>query len=172
MAEEAIRVSEQYYILATSARIDDRTRVLKHGDTFAVFDRFGDVDAFGPAARGLYHQDTRLLSRLALRIEGQRPLMLDSSIKDDNVLFTVDLMNADVWRSNEVVIPRGGLHLERSKVLWQATCFERVRAVNYSRSSIDVAFSVQFGADFADLFEVRGTPRPRHGRLLPPRHNA
>src|SRR5204863_4649693 len=33
-------------------------------------------------------------------------------------------------------------------------------------------FSVQFGADFADLFEVRGTPRARRGRLLPPRSNA
>jgi len=171
-ADEAIRVSDQYYILATSARIDDRTRVLKHGDTFAVFDRFGDIDAFGPAARGLYHQDTRFLSRFALRMEGQRPLMLDSSIKDDNVVFTVDLMNADAWHSKEVVVPRGSVHLQRSKVLWQGTCFERVRAVNYAQSAIDVAFSVQFGADFADLFEVRGTPRPRRGRLLPPRHNA
>ena len=169
MAEEAIRVSEQYYILATSARIDDRTRVLKHGDTFAVFDRFGDIDVFGPAARGLYHQDTRFLSRFALRMEAQRPLLLDSSIKDDNVLFTVDLMNADVWRENEVVVPRGSVHVQRSKVLWEATCFERVSAVNYAQAPIEVAFSVQFGADFADLFEVRGTPRERRGRVLPPR---
>jgi glycogen debranching enzyme len=169
MAEEAIRVSDQYYILATSARIDDRTRVLKHGDTFAVFDRFGDIDAFGPAARGLYHEDTRFLSRFALRMEGQRPLMLDSSIKDDNVLFTVDLMNADLWRGNEVVIPRGSVHVQRCKVLWQATCFERVTAVNYAQAPIDISFSVQFGADFADLFEVRGTPRQRRGRVLPPR---
>jgi glycogen debranching enzyme len=169
MAEEAIRVSEQYYILATSARIDDRTRVLKHGDTFAVFDRFGDIDAFGPAARGLYHEDTRFLSRFALRLEGQRPLLLDSSIKDDNVLFTVDLMNPDVWRADEVVIPRGSVHVQRSKVLWQATCFERVSAVNYAQAPVDITFSVQFGADFCDLFEVRGTPRQKRGRVLAPR---
>ena len=169
MTEEAIRVSDQYYILAASARIDDRTRVLKHGDTFAVFDRFGDIDAFGPAARGLYHQDTRFLSRFALRMNGQRPLMLDSSMKDDNVLFTVDLMNADMGHPDEVVIPRGTVHVQRSKVLWQATCFERVSAVNYAQSPVELSFSVQFGADFADLFEVRGTPRQHRGRLLPPR---
>src|SRR5690606_1385107 len=63
MNEEAIRVSDQFYILAKSARIDDRTRVLKHGDTFAVFDRFGDIDPFGPAELGIYHGDTRYLSR-------------------------------------------------------------------------------------------------------------
>src|SRR2546426_7513848 len=40
---DIIRLQDQFYILATSSRIDDRTRVLKHGDTFAVFDRFGDM---------------------------------------------------------------------------------------------------------------------------------
>ena len=30
MAEEIIRVNDAYYILATSTRVDDRRRVLKH----------------------------------------------------------------------------------------------------------------------------------------------
>ena len=40
---EIIRLENQLYILATSSRVDDRTRVLKHGETFAVFDRFGGM---------------------------------------------------------------------------------------------------------------------------------
>jgi glycogen debranching enzyme len=68
-----------------------------------------------------------------------------------------------------VVIPRGALHLRRSKVIWQSTCFERLVAHNYTQRAVDVSFSVEFGADFADLFEVRGMPRVRRGRLLPPR---
>ena len=43
MTEEVVRVSDTFYILSTSARIDDRTQVLKQGDTFAIFDRFGDI---------------------------------------------------------------------------------------------------------------------------------
>ena len=35
---EIIQLNESYYILATSSRVDDRTRALKKGDTFAVFD--------------------------------------------------------------------------------------------------------------------------------------
>src|SRR5262249_17236401 len=31
---------------------------------------------------------------------------------------------------------------------------------------IQASFSLYFGADFADIFEVRGTRRPRRGRLL------
>ena len=46
------------------ARIDDRTRVLKHSDTFAVFDRFGEIDAFNRSQFGVFHEDTRFLSRL------------------------------------------------------------------------------------------------------------
>ena len=41
--DELIRVEHRFYILATSARVDDRTRVLKDGDTFAVLDRYGNI---------------------------------------------------------------------------------------------------------------------------------
>ncbi len=53
MANEVIRIHDQFYILSTSGRIDDRTRVLKHGDMFAVFDRFGDIERFGSSELGL-----------------------------------------------------------------------------------------------------------------------
>ena len=46
------QLHEQFYILATSSRADDRTRVLKHGDTFAVFDRFGDIQPVGLGRAG------------------------------------------------------------------------------------------------------------------------
>ena len=41
--DEIIQVQDQYYIMASSARLNDRVRVLKHGDTFAVFDAKGDI---------------------------------------------------------------------------------------------------------------------------------
>ena len=40
--EDVIEVDNQYYVRAQSSLTDDRTRVLLNGDTFAVFDRFGD----------------------------------------------------------------------------------------------------------------------------------
>jgi hypothetical protein len=44
---DVIEVDNQYYILAKSSMADDRTRVLKHGDAFAVFDRYA---TFSPSA--------------------------------------------------------------------------------------------------------------------------
>ena len=59
MAEDVVRIEDGFYILSTSSRVDDRTCVLKHGDAFAIFDRYGDIEEFGTGALGLYHHDTR-----------------------------------------------------------------------------------------------------------------
>jgi hypothetical protein len=50
--EDVIRVKDQFYVLATSPFADDRTRVLKYGDTFAVLNRFGDIRSAGPGEQG------------------------------------------------------------------------------------------------------------------------
>ncbi len=168
MADDVLRLQDDFYILSTSARIDDRTRVLKHGDTFAVFDRFGDLEVFGPGELGIYHQDTRFLSRLTLRLATKRPVLLSSTSKDDSVMLAVDLMNPDLWQDGELAIPRGTVHIFRSKVLWQATCHEWLRIHNYGRAAAAFALTVDLDADFADIFEVRGVQRSRRGRRLPP----
>jgi glycogen debranching enzyme len=167
MRREIISVSEDFYILSTSPRIDDRNRVLKHGDTFAVFDRFGDIERFGSGELGVYHQDTRFLSRFSLKVEGDRPLLLSSSIKDDNAMLAVDLMNPDFLRADEVVIPRGTMHIFRSIVLWEGTSHERLWLHNYGREAAELSLAIEFDADFADIFEVRGMDRARRGKRLP-----
>jgi len=171
MPKELIRVRDQFYILSTSGRIDDRTRVLKQGDTFAVFDRFGDIDSLRQRELGIYHKDTRFLSRLALLLGNQRPSLLSSTIREDNALMAVDLTNFDVRQGDQVVIPRGTIHIFRSKILWEATCYDRLHIHNYGRSNVDLPIVVEFDADYADLFEVRGMERARRGRRGPVRIN-
>ncbi len=169
MTDEVLRISDSFYILSTSARIDDRTCVLKHGDTFAVFDRFGDIEETGTGdleVFGIYDHDTRYLSRFRLRLAGSRPLLLRSTIKDDNALLTVDLTNPDV--EGAVRIPRGTVHVFRGRVLWNGACHERLRVHNYGQSTVDLVLALDFGADFADIFEVRGVVRERRGRRLDP----
>ena len=90
MNDESAIPSDQFYILSTSARIDERTRVMKHGETFAVYDRFGDIEQFGNGELGVYDHDTRILSRLSLRLDGRRLLLLSSSIKEDNAVLAVE----------------------------------------------------------------------------------
>ena len=164
--EDVIRVHDQFYILATSSLADNRTRVLKHGETFAVFDPYGDIQSLGLGEQGIYHEGTRFLSRLLLCVGRSRPLFLSSTVKDDNVLLVVDLTNPDLMSNERVIVPRGTLHICRTKFLWEGACYERLRIFNYGLSPIDMPLSLQFDADFADIFEVRGLRREHRGQRL------
>ena len=163
--DELLEHHDTFYIQATSSRTDDRTRVLKHGDTFGVFDRFGDVQPVGLGEQGLYDDGTRFLSRLELRLGGRRPLLLSSTVRKENDLLAVDLSNPDLKdRSGALVLARGELHVFRSKFIWKNVCYERLRIASFGRDPIAVDVTLDFDADFADIFEVRGSKRPRRGR--------
>ena len=165
--EDVIRVKDQFYVLATSSLADDRTRVLKYGETFSVFSRLGDIESLGLGEQGLYHQGTRYLSRLVLRLGGKVPQLLRSTIQNDNASLTLDMMNPDMHRGGHLILPRGSVHLFRAKFLWQDVCYDKLRLANFSLEPIKTSISLEFAADYADIFQVRGTKRERTGDLLP-----
>ena len=165
---DLIRVGDQFYVLATSALADDRTLVLKEGDTFAVFDRYGDISPLGRGEQGLYHESTRFLSRLELRLGSSRPLLLESTVHSDNSQLTADLTNPDININEGLLLRRGMIHLFRQKFLLKGTCFERFRLLNHGMETVEMPFILYFGADFTDLFEVRGMRRESRGEIFPP----
>ncbi|HJT89614.1 MAG TPA: amylo-alpha-1,6-glucosidase [Bryobacteraceae bacterium] len=164
---DIIEVGTQFYIHAQSSLADDRTRVLLHNDTFAVFDRYGDIQPLGYGQQGIFYQGTRYLSSLQIRLSGCRPLLLSSTVREDNVLLAVDLTNPDLTLPSGRPLARGTLHLYRSKFLVDGISFDRLTLHNYGQEPVDVELSFAFGADFADIFEVRGQKRARRGVYLP-----
>src|SRR5579859_1621924 len=164
---DVIEVGQQFYIRASSALADDRTRVLLNGDTFAIFDRSGDVQPVGFGQQGIFHNETRHLSRLELRFCGVRPLLLSSTTREDNVLFAVDLTNPDIDLESGHLLPRGTVHIYRTKFLTETVCYDQITLNNYGESDIDVEISLDFDADFADIFEVRGEKRLQRGKRQP-----
>lgn len=167
--EDIIQVENQFYVLATSSLADDRTRVLKYGETFAVFNRLGDIEDLGLGEQGLYHCGTRHLSRLTLRLCDSVPQLLRSTLQEDDMFLTIDMMNPDVYVGGHLVIPRGSLHVFRSKFLWKGTCYETLRLCNFGLAVVETSISLQFGADYADIFQVRGAERQFSGIHLPPK---
>ena len=156
----------QYQIVASSSLTDEHIEVLKHGDTFGLFDQYGDIQSLRTGSHGLYHEGTRFLSRFELTLNEERPLLLSSTVKENNVLLNIDLMNPHMTADGQVKISRGSLHLSRTRFLWQGLCFERLRVHNYSFHPVPIRLCISMDADFADLFEVRGTIRNRRGRRL------
>jgi len=164
---DQIRIGDDWYVAATTARAEEFPQVIKSGDTFALFDRFGDIRTWGLGEQGLYHQDTRFLSNLELRIGGVRPLFLGATVKDDANLLIVELMNPDLIVDGRVVLPKGEIHLFRAKLLWDATCYEHIRLSHHGLAPARLEMTLRFAADFVDLFEVRGSMRSRRGQALP-----
>jgi glycogen debranching enzyme len=151
-----------FYIPATNSPSRPR-RTLKHDDTFAVFDSFGDIGASAGGPDGLFDRDTRYLSHLELLIEGAQPLLLHSEIKADNLSFSVDLTNPDIYREGQLRLPKDTVHIARAIYLYRGSLRERVCLTNHGPDDVNVTLSLAFASDFADIFEVRGIRRERRG---------
>jgi glycogen debranching enzyme len=139
------------------------TRTLKQGDSFAVLDIQGDIGATLGAPDGLFHGDTRFLSRLELSLSGAHPLLLGSSVRDDNSVLTVDLTNPDLYFDNRLVLPKDTVHVVRTIFVTENAAHQRYRIENYGDRDVELSLSFAFDCDFADLFEVRGMRRERRG---------
>ena len=163
----------QFAVASQSSLQERRPRILKHGDTFGVFDRNGDLLSGEGSPDGLFHRDTRYLSHLDLRIDGVRPILLSSTLRDDNAMLTCDLTNPDLYgEAGQLVLAHDLIHIRRSKFLWKSTCFERLLVRNFDDQPRRLSIELRFEADFADLFEVRGTRRPHRGTFRPARVEA
>ena len=165
-AAQALRVAtpteDSFYISVTQSA-NRLWRALKHNDTFVVLDGRGDIGASSEAIDGLFHRDTRFLSRLELLVNDAPPLLLGSNLRDDNAALAVDLTNPDVFSDQHVVLEKDTVHILRTIFLWQDTAYQRFGVRNYGDQAINVRLSIVFANDFADLFEVRGTHRDRRG---------
>lgn len=156
----------QFFIPATASLHERRPRTLKHGDSFAVFDHSGDAISGPGSPEGLYHRDTRHLSHLYLTINGLRPMLLSSALRDDNAMLTCDLTNPDfMGEDGRVAVEHDLIHLRRTRFLWKDALYERVTIRNFDSQTRTIGIDLAFAADFADLFEIRGMTRLRRGTL-------
>ena len=159
----------QFFIPASASLQERRPRTLKHGDTFGLFDPNGDIISGPGSPEGLFHRDTRYLSHLFLTIAGTRPLLLSSTLRDDNATLTCDLTNPDFHDgAGKLTLEHDLIHIRRSRFLWNATCFERLSARNFAETFQSITLELSFAADFADIFEVRGAVRAHRGKIKAP----
>jgi glycogen debranching enzyme len=148
--------------------------VLKHDDLFAVFDARGDfhgaLHAVGPSmgADGLFQDDTRILSKLVLRLQGEMPELLSGDIGRDNVVFTAHLTNPHIRDRRNRLVPQGEIYLLRRRLLWQRKLYEALLVKSYSAEPIVFDLTLDADADFRDVFEIRGMTRARRGEARQP----
>lgn len=160
-------ILDEHLITSLARLMDDR--ILKHDDTFGVFDQHGNINlTFNE--QGVFHHDTRYLSKLAVRLNGETPILLGSAVRDDNAMLSVNMANRGVeaGETEGEGIRFGTLHIERSIYICGDCCYDSIRIRNYGSDAVNATLSIDFGADFRDIFEVRGELRSKRGEMHEP----
>ena len=115
------------------------------GSTFVVSDDIGDV---GLGAEGVFADDTRMLSRCRLLLDGATPLLLTSRAVD-YFSATHYLRNAPTPR-----IPADTVSIGRERFVG-TTVTEHLTLSNESMSELSFAVELELAADFADIISVK-----------------
>jgi glycogen debranching enzyme len=144
-----------------------KTLAVKEGDTFLYCDLEGNLDHGGDYGLGLYSRDTRFLSHFRMTISGRDPVLLSSSSERGYMAY-VDLTNPNLYEGEEVAVAQQSLNIRRIRAI-NGRLFERVRVKNYNAHAVSLDLEFSFGADFADIFEVRGMTRDGEGDIEDPR---
>ena len=119
-------LEDLFPVLAPPGTTAQQRRVLKHGDSFALLDAYGDMKPSEGGEEGFFHDGTRHLSAFLLRLGAERPLLLGSSITRDNTLLGVDLTNFDVRSDDRLLAPHGTLHVFRGVYLRSGVLYHRL----------------------------------------------
>ena len=115
------------------------------GSTFVVSDDIGDV---GGGAEGVFADDTRMLSRCRLLLDGESPLLLTSRAVD-YFSATHYLRNAPTPR-----IPADALSVGRERFVGSSVT-EHLTLSNESMSELSFDVDLELAADFADIISVK-----------------
>ena len=162
---EMIRRRAAEYRRPANVESTVETRVIKENDLFVLTDIDGNIPEGNAQGLGLYLRDTRFLSTYDLHLNGLRPTTLFSSA-EKNCLLSVDLTNPDIDQEGTTAYSQS-ININRSRLV-QDVLYERITFVNFGSTVVELPVSLTFGADFRDIFEVRGyKTRTRQGDMLP-----
>ncbi|MFS8628581.1 MAG: glycogen debranching N-terminal domain-containing protein [Limnochordales bacterium] len=134
------------------------SHVMKRDEYFFVADEAGEAGGGIGDAYGLFFGDTRVLSRYRV---GIRPGTLSATTVSfraghgGRVVLLADGVTSLHGQRREVVV-------ERRPVLADGM-FDRIEVANFGAEACRLELLIELGADFRDMFEVRGMVRPARG---------
>ncbi len=150
-----IPVVPDFHIQASPEAAAIPKLVLKHEEAFLVVDRHGDMPAHFEGELGFYFAGTRYLRWLELRLNGERPLLLDAEVAPDNDQILIALTNADIPAGPdgpERTVPRNTLHLDRHLALYGSHLLQVLTISSFHEAPCTLTLELLFAADFRDVF--------------------
>ena len=104
-----------------------------------------------------------------MTFNGKAPVSLSRELRFSGNTVVFSMTNRDIpTLSGGGRIRRDTLLIRRILTLFQDTLYETVEIKNFDAQEYVLQVEQWVGGRFDDVFEVRGYPRPRRGRVLPP----
>lgn len=146
-------------------KVDNLTLI--DGKTFSATNVSGDIYPPGSPDVGFFHDDTRFLSQLELRIGGDRTVVLSAST-EKTFSAQIELTTGNIRLRDSFDLPENTVHIRREQLLASEIFFDRMSFENFNLTSVDFMVEILFDADFVDVFQVRGVARQKHGQYYQP----
>jgi glycogen debranching enzyme len=141
---------------------------LIRGTTFFAATRRGDLMPPGAPQIGLFHNDTRFLSHLELRVNGQEPIVLSSTTVDaDNSRVELTVRGGSVPGEN-LDLPINTVYVHREQLLDSNHFWDVLEIQSFHDEEVPLTIELRFAADFMDIFQVRGLLRGKSGIYFEP----
>ena len=137
------------------------------GKTFLSTTVAGDIMPPGAPDVGFFHDDTRFLSRLELRVDGYRTVVLSSST-EQTFTSQIELTTGKSTMRETYEIPENTVHIRREQLLSSDTLFDNFSFENFNFQELELVIELAYEADFMDVFQVRGVARGNLGRYFQP----
>jgi glycogen debranching enzyme len=137
------------------------------GKTFLSTTFAGDIMPPGAPDAGLFHDDTRFLSRLELRVGGYRTVVLSSST-EQTFASQIELTTGQSTLRESYEIPENTVHIRREQLLASDTLYDHLTFENFNFNELELIIELAYEADFMDVFQVRGVARQKSGHYYKP----
>ena len=157
--------------LEETERLSTRQITLKSGDAFLVADVCGDLLS-SKQEMGLFWHGTRFLHTCNLFLEGRPLVMLSHHVADVGSVCQIDLTNTALSIDDNTKVKQGEIHVHRVLELQDDALIQTITVTSFHTLPVPVMLALKLGADFRDLFEVRGLMRQERGQFQPTRMDA
>jgi glycogen debranching enzyme len=121
---------------------------------------------------GLFWHGTRFLHTCNLFLEGRPLVILSHHVVDVGSACQIDLTNTALSIDDSTTVKQGEIHIHRVMELQEGALVQTITVTSFHTLPVPVTLALKLGADFRDLFEVRGVMRQERGQFQPARIDA
>src|SRR5579859_7909735 len=137
------------------------------GKTFLSTTISGDITPPGAPDVGFFHDDTRFLSSLELKVGGHRTVVLSSST-EKTFASKIELTTGSLAQINSFDLPENTIYMRRQQLLASDVLYDSIVFSNFNQSEVELQVEIAIAADFVDVFQVRGCARHKCGQYYRP----